>query len=208
MRLVLETHAGRLQNALPLDIDAFVAVDQDVVDGRVLEQRLERAEAGHLVENFRDEVVELLRIERQPLDQHVLRHQLLDVIADFLFGQLFQRRQIDLFDQPAVQPHLGVEQLVGEQRIGGGADGGLGGGFGEDGPRHVFERGVLGRDEVRSGGAAHGKSTCHSVDLAPATNRSSPRKRGPIWIPAGAGMSGDFASTPSIIKPTTAPATA
>ena len=118
MRLVLEAHAGRLEHAVPLDIDAFVAVDQNVVDGRVLEQRLERAEAGHLVENFRDEVVELLGVERQPLDQHVLRHQLLDVVADFLFRQLFQRRQIDLLDQPAMQAHLGVEQLVGQQRIG------------------------------------------------------------------------------------------
>ena len=62
-----------------LDVDAFVAVDQDVADGRVLEQRLERAEAGHLVEDFRDELVELLRVEREPLDQHVLRDELLDV---------------------------------------------------------------------------------------------------------------------------------
>ena len=80
----------------------------------ILEQRLERAEARHLVENFRDEVVELLGVERQPLDQDVLRNELLDVIADVLFGQLFQRRQIDLLDQPAVQAHLGVEQLVGQ----------------------------------------------------------------------------------------------
>ena len=38
----------------------FVAVDQDVADRRVLEQRLERAQARHLVEDFRDEIVELL----------------------------------------------------------------------------------------------------------------------------------------------------
>ena len=134
MRLVLEAHAGRLQNPLPLDIDAFVAVDQDVVDRLILEQGLERAEARHLVENFRDEIVELLGVERQPLDQDILRHELLNVIADFLLGELFQRRQIDLLDQPAVQAHLGVEQLVGQQRIGGGGRRGLAGGFGEDGP--------------------------------------------------------------------------
>ena len=118
MRLVLEAHAARLEQAAALDIDAFVAVDQDVADGRVLEQRLERAEPRHLVEDFGDEVVELLLIEREPLDQDVLRDELLDVRPHLVFGQLFQRREVDLLDQPAVQAHLGVEQLVGEQRIG------------------------------------------------------------------------------------------
>jgi len=33
MRLVLEAHAGRLKDAEPLDIDAFMAVDENVVDG-------------------------------------------------------------------------------------------------------------------------------------------------------------------------------
>ena len=61
---------------MALDIDAFVAVDEDVVDGGVLEQRLKRAKPGHLVENFRDEFRKFLGIQRQPLGQHVLRNQL------------------------------------------------------------------------------------------------------------------------------------
>ena len=125
---------------------------------RVLEQRLKRPEAGQFVENFRNEVVELLCVQRQPLDQHVLRHQLLNVIADFLFGQLFQRRQIDFFDQPPVQANLGVEQLVAEQRIlcrrGRGRGCRLAGGFGEDGPRHPLKHGLLGRNEIRTGRTA------------------------------------------------------
>ena len=84
----------------------------------VLEQRLDRPKPGHLVENFGDEIVELLLVEREPLDQNVLRDELLDVPPHLLFRQLLQRRQIDLLDQPAVQPDLGVEQLVAEQRIG------------------------------------------------------------------------------------------
>jgi hypothetical protein len=40
--LVLEAHRQRLKYAAALHINAFVAVDQDVADGRVLEQRLER----------------------------------------------------------------------------------------------------------------------------------------------------------------------
>ena len=73
---------------------------------------------GHLVEDFGDELVELLGVERQPLDHDVLRDELLDVRPHLVLGQLFQRREVDLLDQPAVQADLGVEQLVGEQRIG------------------------------------------------------------------------------------------
>ena len=118
MLLVLEAYRQRLEHTTALHIDAFMTVDQDIVDALILEQRLERTEAGHLVENFRDEIGEFLRIERQPFGQHVLRHQLLDVLASLLFRQLFQRGEIDLFDQPAMQADLGIEQLVAEQRIG------------------------------------------------------------------------------------------
>ena len=69
-----------------------MAVDEDVVDRLILEQRFERTEAGHLIEDFRYEVVELLGVECEPLDQHVLRHELLNMAADFLFWQLFQRQ--------------------------------------------------------------------------------------------------------------------
>ena len=141
--LVLEAHRQRLKHAGALHVDAFVAVDQDIVDARVLEQGLERAQARHFVQNFRDEFTEFLRIQRKALDQHVLRNQLLDVPAEFFFRHFIQRRKVNLLDQPAVQPHLGVKQLVGEQSI-----------FirlrrlsllrrgriGEHCPRHAFER--------------------------------------------------------------------
>jgi hypothetical protein len=115
MLLVLEAHRQRLENAAALDIDAFMAVDQDIADGRVFQQRLERPEARHLVENFGDEFGQFLGVERQPLDQYVFRNQLRDVAAHFIFRQFFQCREIDFIDQLAVQPHLGVEQLVGAQ---------------------------------------------------------------------------------------------
>ncbi len=56
---------------------------------RVLEQRLERAEAGHLVKNFGDEIVEFLGIERDALEQDVLRDELLNVPADLLVRTAF-----------------------------------------------------------------------------------------------------------------------
>jgi pilus assembly protein CpaF len=42
MLLVLEAHRQRLKHAAALDIDAFVAVDENVADRRVLQERLER----------------------------------------------------------------------------------------------------------------------------------------------------------------------
>ena len=111
MRLVLEPNAGGLEHAAPLDIDAFMAVDQDVVDGVILEQWLQRAEALHLVEDFRYEIVQFLGIERQPLGQDILRDHFLNVVADLLGRQFFQRRQIDFLDQTPMQPHLGVEKF-------------------------------------------------------------------------------------------------
>ena len=53
-----------LEDAVLLDEDLLVGVDQDVGDRRVLEQRLERAEAQHLVEQLLDQEVELARVER------------------------------------------------------------------------------------------------------------------------------------------------
>ena len=117
MLLILEAHRKRFEDAAALHIDAFVAVDEDIVDAFVLEQRFERAEARHLVEDFRDEIGKFLRIECQPFGHHVFSDQCLHVCADFVFGQLFQRREIDFFDQPPVQTHLGVEQLVAQQWI-------------------------------------------------------------------------------------------
>ena len=60
VRLVLEAHASWFEHPLPLDIDTFVAVYEDVVDGLILEQRFERAQTRHFIENFRDEIIELL----------------------------------------------------------------------------------------------------------------------------------------------------
>ena len=62
--------------------------------------------------------------------------------ADFFFRQLFQRRKIDLLDQPPMQPHLGVEQLVAEQRTFRLRRGGilLAACLRKDRPGHAFER--------------------------------------------------------------------
>ncbi len=115
--LVLEAHAERLEHAAAFHVDAFMTVDQDIAYARVLQQRLQRTEPGHLVENFSDEVGKLMRVQRKTFGQHVLADHVLHVTADFVLGQFFKRGEVDLLDELAVQPHLGVKQLVASQGI-------------------------------------------------------------------------------------------
>ena len=49
--LVLEDDVGLLKHAAPLHVDRLVGVHQDVVDGGILQQRLQRAQAEDLVQD-------------------------------------------------------------------------------------------------------------------------------------------------------------
>src|SRR5712671_7410417 len=53
--LILETHTKRFEHAPTFDIDAFVAVDKNIADGRILEQRFERAKPDQLIDDFSNE---------------------------------------------------------------------------------------------------------------------------------------------------------
>ena len=57
--LVLEADVGFHHAAGALDVDVVEAVDHDVADGGILEQRLQRAEAEDLVEDLLDELLAL-----------------------------------------------------------------------------------------------------------------------------------------------------
>ncbi len=60
VRVVLEADFSFFEHAGALDVDFFGSVDQDVVDRRVLQQRLERAEGEHFVEDGARELLSLL----------------------------------------------------------------------------------------------------------------------------------------------------
>ena len=75
----LNRDGARFEHAVALDEHLIVAVDQDVGDRRILEQRLERPEAEQLVEHVADELLALGLVERLVL----LRELLGDDVADF-----------------------------------------------------------------------------------------------------------------------------
>ena len=52
MLVVLKVRRDPFEEAAALDEDLLVRVDEDVTDGRIAEQRLERPEAEHIVEQL------------------------------------------------------------------------------------------------------------------------------------------------------------
>ena len=142
---------ARLELAAPFDEDALVTVDEDVGDGRVLEQRLDRAEAGISSITSDTKVLSscVLRARRSPLTQSEIMAA--DLAAELLFRQLLESGEVQFIEQLLVQAHLGVEQLLL-------AEEGAGGRLGEGDRRHRHRlrrvdgrRGRVGRLE-RSGG--------------------------------------------------------
>jgi hypothetical protein len=64
MAIVLESRGHALEDAGTLDEDVPMGVDQDVADARIAEQRLERAETEHIVQNLAEERFTLGNVER------------------------------------------------------------------------------------------------------------------------------------------------
>src|SRR5262249_4829795 len=106
--IVLEANRGELEPAGALHEDFGAGVDQYVVDRRVLEQRLERPQTGHLVDHVGDDPVLLLLVELKLLGAQGLPDQSADLLAEILKRQLLDGRQVDLVEQPLMQPHLYV----------------------------------------------------------------------------------------------------
>ncbi len=64
MLVVFERQDGFFELAAALDVDAVEAIDEDVGDGGVFEQRFERAEAEYLVEDLARQLLALSETER------------------------------------------------------------------------------------------------------------------------------------------------
>ena len=99
--VVLERRGDAFEHALSLDEDLLVGVDQDVVDRRIAEQRLERPEAEHIVQDLGEQRFAFAQVDRGRL----LGQQLTEKSANLTFGA----RAIRLRQRFQVQP---VEQLA------------------------------------------------------------------------------------------------
>src|SRR5439155_24585219 len=72
MPLILEMDGGLLEPAEPLHKALFVGIDQNIGNRRVLEQRLDRTEADHLVDEVFDKRLQFALIERDPFGSNVV----------------------------------------------------------------------------------------------------------------------------------------
>ncbi len=89
-----------------------MAVDEDIGDGRVLEQRLERPEAEELVEHVADQLLALGVIERVILLAQLLRNDVANLGFDLLTRHLVERREVDEIEQPLMKLDLELGMLV------------------------------------------------------------------------------------------------
>ena len=110
MGFVLEMDLGLVELAEALDEAQLVGIDEDVGDGRVLEQRLDRTIAGHLVDDLFGEQLELALIERNLLGAHVVGHIGGDLLDQLRPRQLLEHGQIEFIDDAVVQLELLFEQ--------------------------------------------------------------------------------------------------
>ena len=78
----------------------------------ILQQRLERAEADHLVDDVVDQRVELGDVDRHALLARLFRNEFMHLPAHLVLGQAFQRDQVDLLEQHAVDADARVEHAV------------------------------------------------------------------------------------------------
>ena len=99
-------HAGQFEQALALDVDLLVAVDQNVGDGRVLQQRLERAQAEDLVQNLFGDLLLFERAEQRRLVVDQRDDRLAHFGAHALVVDGRQRFEVDLVQQLAVKREL------------------------------------------------------------------------------------------------------
>ena len=101
MGIVAEDDAGGLELAVPLDVDLLRSVDEDIGDGWVLHQGLDRPESEGLVFDLDDKVITLFAAQRCLVEgEHVL-----DDPANLLLDD-FARESIELCE---VEP---VDQLA------------------------------------------------------------------------------------------------
>ncbi len=118
MAFVAEPDLARFEQPEALDIDVAVGVHEDVVDRRVRQQRLQRPEAGDLVDHLVDQLVQLLRAHRAVLARQEALHEPQDLAAQILLPDLVDHREVQPLEQLVMQAALQLQPFH-EAAVGG-----------------------------------------------------------------------------------------
>ncbi len=94
MAFILEADRRLLEHAVSLDEHAVMAVDQNVGDRRVFQQRLDRPKAQQFVEHVIDQLLALGMVERVPLLVEFLEDDVADFVRDLRARHFFQRLRL------------------------------------------------------------------------------------------------------------------
>jgi len=113
VRVVAEADRRQLQLAEALDVTGGVAVDHDVGDGRVGEQRLQRPQAGDLVQQLLDHLLALDAVQREIAERQQLVQDQAQLVAQLFARQLLDGLEVNLLDQLLVKLVLQLVVRVG-----------------------------------------------------------------------------------------------
>ena len=95
MGVVAEAHAGEVELAAPLDVDLPRAVDEDVGDIRVAQERLERPKTYHVVDDLAGHHELLFVIDEEAPLVRDLGDELDDARTELVLGHHNDRGRLD-----------------------------------------------------------------------------------------------------------------
>src|SRR5262245_46273063 len=110
MRFVLEMDFRLFELAESFHEAFLVRIDEDIVDGRILEQGLDRTKTRHFVDDFLGECLQLFLVEGKPLVAHIFAEIGTNLTEEVLARELFQGNKIELVNDSLMQLELLVEQ--------------------------------------------------------------------------------------------------
>jgi hypothetical protein len=104
--VIPKTNIGQLEQAVAFYVDLLIAVDQNVGDGWVLQQRLERPQAKYLVEDLFGDLLAFERAKQRLFAVDEGDDGLPHLATNPLVVNGGERLEIDLLQQLAVQREL------------------------------------------------------------------------------------------------------
>ncbi len=109
--VVVEPDVRPLEAALPLHVDRARGVHQDVRDGRIVHEGLQRSEPEDLVQDLADELVPLLEVERDGLGGQQLADEAADRLHDLVAVEPIEVGEVQPLQELPVDVALHRKQI-------------------------------------------------------------------------------------------------